>query len=464
MLAALALLAAGCGGSGGGGSTVGDAASLVPGDALGYIVANTDFSGGPLKSAEAILNKFPFKPQVLNQIKTGLLKQGIDADALASSIGPQTDIAILNVDGVTNAVAFTQPKDEKTFDAQLDKGKTRAVHEKIDGWTVFADKPAFIDAVKNRKSNLSDDATYQAAVKTLPSSSDAIATAYATPLGLAATTKKAAGTLPTGTTFGLGSGSQWATGAITSTGGAFKVELHSKATTAPVGASTASPLAGEIPSGSIVALSLTGGSSTIPAQLRQQAAGVSSQLGFDVAGLLDALNGPVIAYVRPGLPLPEITVAARPPHPARASAAIGQLIARLTQNKVKAVPTPVAGGTLEKADLGSIAIYYGTAGRQLVATDSANALSELKGSAGKLGGDAVFKEAKDGSGMPDASEGFLFVNLKDAVPAIQGFAQLANQTVPESVMANLRPLRSLLVYGSRDGGVQNVVLYLKTNQ
>jgi len=47
--------------------------------------------------------------------------------------------------------------------------------------------------------------------------------------------------------------------------------------------------------------------------------------------------------------------------------------------------------------------------------------------------------------------------------AIQGFAQLANQTIPESVLANLRPLRSLLVYGSRDGDIQNVVVYLKTN-
>jgi hypothetical protein len=465
LFAALALLAAGCGGgsSGGGGSTASDAASLVPADALGYIAANTDFSGGPLKSAVGILDKFPIKPKVLDQIKSGLLKQGIDSDALASSIGPVTDIAILDVDGVTSAVGFTQPKDEKTFDAQLDKGQSRAVHEKIDGWTVFADKQSFIDAVKNRKANLSDDAAYQAAAKTLPAESDAIATAYAAPLGIATATKAAAGSLPTGTTFGLGTGAKWATGALTSSDGAFKLELHTKSTTAPPAAPAASPLADKIPSGSIVALSLTGGSNTIPAQLRKQAAGVSAQLGFDVAGLLDALNGPVIAYVRAGLPLPEVTVAARPPEPARAAAAIGQLIARLTQNKAPAVPTPVAGGTLQKVDLGSVAIYYGTVKGELVATDSANAVSELNGSAGKLSGDAVFKEAKDGAGMPDASQGFLFVNLKDAVPAIQGFAQLANQTVPESIMANLRPLRSLLVYGSRDGDVQNVVIYLKTN-
>jgi len=465
VLAALAILGTGCGsGSSANKTATGDAASIVPADALGYLAVNTEFGAGPLKSAQAILNKFPFKPKALNSIKTSLLKQGINADALALSIGPETDIAILNVDGVTNAVAFTRPRDEKTFDAQLEAGRSKAVHEKIDGWTVFSDKQPFIDAVKNRKGNLSDNAAYQAALKTLPAGEDTIATAYAGPLGLATATKAAADSVPTGTTFGLGAGAKWATGAITTADGAFKVELHTKSTTTPAGpAPTASPLAGKIPAGSIVALSLTGGSNAIPAQARRQAASISKTLGFDAAGLLDALDGPVVAYVRAGLPLPEVTIAARPPHPARAAKAIGQLIGRLTQNKYRPVPTPLEGGILQKVDLGSVAVYYGAVKGQVVATDSANALPELKGSSGKLADDGVFKEAKDGAGMPDTNQGFLFINLKDGVPAIQGFAELANQTVPESVMANLRPLRSLLIYGSRDGDLQNVVIYLKTN-
>jgi hypothetical protein len=459
----LAILAAGCGGGGSGEkAAAGDAAKLVPAEALGYIAANTHFGAGPKKSDEGILDKFPIKPKALNSLKSSLRKEGADPDVLASSIGPETDIAILRIAGVTNAVAFTQPTDEKAFDAQLDKGQSPSVHEKIDGWTVFSDKQAFLDAVKNRKANLADDPAYQAAQKTIPASSDAIATAYASPLGIAAATKAAAGSLPTGSTFGLGSGAKWTTAALTAADDAFKLEVHSKSTTSQP-APKSSALADTIPSGSIVALALAGGSNTIPAQLRGQAGGITSQLGFDLAGLLDALNGPVVAYVRPGLPFPEVTVAARPPHPKRAAAAIGGLIARLTQNQYKAVPAPVTGGTLQKVDLGSVAIYYGAVGGQVVATDSANALAELKGSVGKLSGDGVFKEAKDGAGMPDATQGFLFVNLKDAVPAVQGFAQLANQTVPESVMANLRPLRSLLVYGGRDGDLQNLVVFLKTN-
>ena len=465
VLALLALLAAGCGSSEAGTkSGAGDASSLVPSTALGYIAANTDFGAGPLKSAEAILDKFPIKPKVLMELKASLQKQGIDADALASSIGPETDIAILRVNHETGAVAYTQPTDEKTFDAQLDKGQSPAVHTVIDGWTVFSDKQAFLDAVTNRKANLADDASYQAAKKTIPALGDAIATAYASPLGIAAGTMAANASIPTGTTFGLGQGSAWATAAVTSSDDAFKLELHAKSTTtSPAAAPTTSALAASIPSGSIVALSLTRGAGTIPANVRSQVKAVSGTLGFDLAGLLDGLNGPVIAYVRPGLPIPEVTIAGRAPHPKRAAAAIGLLIRRLTQNQYKPVPTPVDGGTLLKVDLGSLAIYYGAPGGKVVATDSANALAELNGSVGKLSGDAVFKEAKEGAAMPDANEGFLFVNLKDAVPAVEGFAQLANQTVPQSVMENLKPLRSLLIYGSRDGDLQSLVVYVKTN-
>jgi hypothetical protein len=464
VLALLAVLAAGCGSSSAGTKAAGDASSLVPSSALGYIAANTDFGAGPLKSAEAILDKFPVKPKALDRLKASLQKQGIDADALASSIGPETDIAILRVNHETGAVAYTQPTDEKTFDAELDKGQSPAVHTVIDGWTVFSDKQAFLDAVTSRKANLADDPSYQAAKKTIPALTDAIATAYASPLGIAAGTMTANANLPTGTTFGLGQGSEWATGAVTSADDAFKLQLHAKSTTPrAAAASKASALAASIPSGSIVALSLTRGAGTIPANLRSQVNAVSGTLGFDLGGLLDALNGPVIAYVRAGLPIPEVTIAAQPPHPKRAAAAVGLLIRRLTQNQYKPVPTKVDGGTLLKVDLGSVAIYYGAPGGRLVVTDSANALAELNGSAGKLSDDAIFKEARDGSGMPDTSQGFLFVNLKDAVPAVQGFAALANQTIPPTVMENLKPLRSLLVYGSRDGGLQNLVFYVKTN-
>jgi hypothetical protein len=465
-LAVLAVIAAGCGGAGASNSSSSSTggAALVPAGALAYASFDTDLGSDQLKSAQSILDKFPFKPKLLKSIRSSIAKDGVELEALRSSIGSEVDVAAVQANGATGAVGLTQPKDEQAFDAQLDKNSPPVLHTKIGDWTVFSNKQAFLDAVKNRTGNLSDDASFQAAMQTLPGAGDAIARAYVAP-GALQTALKSATTNSLPSTAGSAIGfdkAKWSAGAVTSADGAFKLEVHTKTTTTT--AEKTSPLAAQIPSGSIVALSFVGGKASIPARLQQQLGALSTQLGFDAAGLVGALNGPVIAFARPGFPIPEVTIVARPSDPANAATAVGGLIAKLTGKQFKAVPTQVDGGTLKKVDLGPLAIYYGQAANgDVVVTDSVNALAELKGSAGQLSGDTLFKEAKDAAGMPDGTSSFLYVDLKDLVPAISGLAQLSNQKLPPSVEANLKPLRTLLVFNSHDGDVQNVVGYLKTN-
>src|SRR6185503_3394898 len=174
---------------------------------------------------------------------------------------------------------------------------------------------------------------------------------------------------------------------------------------------------------------------------------LGQQIGVDLPALISVLNGPVIAYVRPGIPLPEVTIAAQPANPQSAARAIGGLITRFATGAT-AVPTKVDVGTLNKLDLGPVSLYYGVNDGQLVVTDSSNALAELNGTVGRLSGDDVFKEAKDGAGMTDSAQTFIFLDIKDALPALSGFAQLANQTLPPELESNLRPLRSALLFGS----------------
>ena len=65
--------------------------------------------------------------------------------------------------------------------------------------------------------------------------------------------------------------------------------------------------------------------------------------------------------------------------------------------------------------------------------------------------------------MTDSAQGFIFLDIKDALPALSGFAQLANQNLPPEVENNLRPLRSPLLFGSRDSEIQSFVAYVKTS-
>ena len=165
-VAVLAVLAAGCGGGGGGSSS--DAESVVPANALAFATIDTDKSSAQVSSALKILDKFPIEPRAEQQLRASIKDSGVDFNALTSSAGSEVDIAVINVNGQQLPVGLAKPSDENAFVAQLDK--TESKHTTMDGWTVFADKQATLDAFKQQSSgsDIGDDATYQAAIKSLP--------------------------------------------------------------------------------------------------------------------------------------------------------------------------------------------------------------------------------------------------------------------------------------------------------
>src|SRR4051794_32966861 len=290
-VAALALLAVGCGGKA---APVENAASLVPADALAYATAGTNLHSGALRSARDVLDKFPVRDEVVREIASL---------APAEALGPQLDAAVLNVGRRQVVVGFTQPADPKAFDAQLPRKTARATKG---GWAVFSESQAAVDAVMHAKQSLADEPEYQAAARLTPATSDTVGRAYVARAGIRTLVRQAATPLAS---FGT---AQWLAVKLTSSRGALQLELHAKGIASPVRRQpVAASLADQIPSGAIVALHLAG-AAEYP---EQQVAALSRTLGIDVDALLDALGGPAIAYVRPAIPFPEVTIAARPAHP-----------------------------------------------------------------------------------------------------------------------------------------------------
>jgi hypothetical protein len=74
---------------------------------------------------------------------------------------------------------------------------------------------------------------------------------------------------------------------------------------------------------------------------------------------------------------------------------------------------------------------------------------------------ADFKEAQDASGMPDSTGGFIYLDLKDALPLLEGFAGLAGQSLPSSTTENLRPLRSFLAWTNGSGESRSFDAFLE---
>jgi hypothetical protein len=130
---------------------------------------------------------------------------------------------------------------------------------------------------------------------------------------------------------------------------------------------------------------------------------------------------------------------------------VGRLITKLAKAKKPPVDVTVDGVTLHDVALGAIDIYYGTFDGLVVVSDSTDSVAALRSSGDKL----------KVPGLPAQTNGFLYIDVERALPAVRAFAKLANQKVPPQVDANLKPLQTLVVYGTREDGVQTVVALLQ---
>ncbi len=471
LIAVLALSACGGGGSSAvGGSDNGSsqgqdsAANLVPDTTPVFIAVDTDVSSGQLKDADALLQKFPARAQLLRQIRTSAQQNGIPLSKVTHSIGPETDIAVLNVKRGA-AVGFTKPKDEAAFDTILESGKNPAVHTKIEGWTVFADKQADLDLVKNIDAKLSDAQPFKDAMASLPDT--AIAKAFVarsalkdglTGLQQAASASNAA--------MGFDK-ADWVSAAALSHDSGMEVQIHAHGKQAVAAAKTfKSTFTDLIPSDALLAISFDGAGN----QLKQVENGSVPQvqqaekaLGVTLADLEELLAGEGALYVRAGNPIPEVTILAQESDEARAERTINRIVARVAHGAVTPTPRTVDGVALQQLSLGPVSIIYGTFDGKLVVTDNANAIRELKRTDDKLADSATFKDAKDAAGLPDETAGWIYANLKDAVPVIESLSQLGGGQLPARLDANLRPLRSFVAYGKTEGELVSAVLFLQTN-
>jgi hypothetical protein len=96
-----------------------------------------------------------------------------------------------------------------------------------------------------------------------------------------------------------------------------------------------------------------------------------------------------------------------------------------------------------------------------VITSSASGVSGAGGSGDKLPSSEDFKEAKSAADLPDATNGFVYVDLKNAIPLLEGFAGIAGSDIPPAIADNLRPLRSLLTWSAGSGDTRTFDAFLE---
>ena len=442
-LAALALLAGGCGGSSKGsasGSAAG--ATVVPASAVAYVSVNSDLGSDQWKKVDALSKKFPGRAKALADFQKSLAKANLDFQKdVKPALGPEIDVAWLDfADGGQNAVAVTQPKDDAKFAVLVkknnaDSSNQKLYTEKVGDWTAISDSQAKLDRLKSAQNGakLADDSSFKDAVADLPD--EALVKLYVN--GGAVRQAVQQGLAPTiGQSGLLGKAIPnlgWLSASATAASNGVGFQAGFKSSGAKT-KSYKSALLDRLPAGALADLSFNNVSSNLrrilnQAGLRAQAAQVEQALGISENDLLLEVND--VAKARKLL------------------------------NRLSAL-APMAGATVKPVTIGGVAAHeltvngqisvdYGVFDGVLAVSNSRSALAGLGAGGVKLGSDPVFTDARSAAKAPSSTSGFAYVNLQGVFKEV--FEYLGADA---ELRANLAPLRSFFAYGARKGDVTHL--------
>jgi Protein of unknown function (DUF3352) len=473
VLAALALLAAGCGGGTTTGSSSSPAgASLVRPDALLFASFDSELGSSQWKQVNALSEKFPDRDLAFAEIEHELEKNPLDYNGdIKPALGPEVDLAIVPSANLSDAavVGLTKPDDPGKFKAlvkklnETDNSGQPAVYREVNGWYALSDSQAHIDSVlKSGDKSLADESTYNDALGKLPS--DALVKAYVNGPQFGKLVQQ----------FQEGKGNGFAS----DTSGLTKLDYISAALSAEddglrvhgatAGAGSDSLTSGDyeskliegVPADALGFLTFRGGKSI--GQLEQQfetnptfsqaLPQIERALGVKLADILELLRGEVAFYARPGGALPEFSLVLGTPSQSAGLKTLDLLADRLsTYMHVKATSAREDGRDVRTLDFGRFVIKYAGVGDKIMITSGLNGIGAYTASGSKLPDSADFNDAKSASGLPSSNSGFAYVDLKDSIALAESLSGLAGSSLPPRVAENLRPLRSFVAWGQRSG-------------
>ncbi len=466
---AAVLTATGCAGAGASGSSsLGGPASLVPADAVAFVALETDLAPAQLRVVDGLLSRFPARDVLLAR-----LRQGLEGRARVSwagdvrpALGSELDLVAL-AGSPAQLVVLTRPPDQTKFDELLAKLGGGVVLRQFGDWTAVSTSVDALGALEHVTAPLADAGPYQAAMSKL--AGDALVRAYAD----GAQARRLLTSLPGqvvatpppvrarfgafGRTIGAYAPERFGWGAadVVAVDGGVRVEAFTRAAPPSLYAIQHSRLVqlrtdayvplliDEIPAGALLVADYqavqgefeNADPATLPAWLKELYARYPV-LSYELDNLV---GGETAIYVRAGMPLPEITFVTQPADVDRAISVLPEVLAELE-------------GTFPP--LARLTIRHAVIGGQLVLSTSAGGIAAFRAPGAKLRDDPAFEEATKAAGLPERTTGFVYADLKAALPLLRTLA-------PKAGLGDLAALTSLTAYGTRTGAESSYMLFLQ---
>jgi hypothetical protein len=468
---ALALVTAGCGGTT---SQIGTGASgLVPASAPAFMAVDTDPGSSQWRTIDALASRFPDKQKAIDSIKSDLSKQGVDWEKdVRPALGSELDFAWLDFNNNgQNFVALAQPKDQAKFEALIRKANAsekkasdRAVYESYKGWEVIAPAQATIDRFKQASSSeapLAEQGAFKQAMDRL--GGDSVVRAYVNGPFVMKLARTYGGKQIRPYLNKLGT-LDWVAlrAGATSAGIGLDTIVHGTPGKlfkgAPSSSAFSPKLLGTVPQDALLYLTFHG-SKGMFAGLQQNAlfsAPQYRQFARPLQQIGSLLEGENAVYVRPGgSSIPEVTLVATPGKSVNGTSILDRLIRRYTHS----VPTVhyVNGSEVHAFATSGVGLYYANVHGKLVVTDHLNGIKGI-GNGKPLARSSDFKDAKDASGLPGKTYGFLYVNISSSVPLVE---KLSHSKLPAEIARNVEPLRSAVEYAVSHSHEFQVTFFLR---
>jgi Protein of unknown function (DUF3352) len=460
LVAALVLPLAGCGSGSSAGS---QGASVAPAASKVFVSVDTSFDSENWAAGRTLLGKFPDGDRAVAWVISRLGEQGVDFDRdVRHAFGPETDLVGLDASGEGKFVGLTQPHDRAKLDALLATGEKPLVSRDIDGWVAFSDSAANLDEFERLRGQGTLDGVDAYNRVNGEVADDAFAHVYVADSALDST--------PFGSAFGDDKPSL-ALSLDPQEDGVRVEGAASPATSDLFSDEFSAGLPAQVPGGVFV----YAGTSDLERQLgalrdvlAEVAPGIERDIGRAEAEIGVSLDEDVFPlfsresalYVRPGFPIPEVSIVTQVDDEQRALAVVDKLAKEVAEyyGTAELKSVAIAGTQAKELAVNPLfSVYYAAFDGKLVITTSRQGIADLRGDGGRLADDPGFKDATEAVGIPDSTTGFLYVNLSDAVPALLGLVGFGGGDTPDWLAPNLEPLRSLVLYGTREDDMAKFV-------
>ena len=457
VLAAAAVLAAGCGGTTA--QTGAGASSIVPASAPAFVAVDADPSSQQWQTIDALASKFPDKQKAVESIKQDLGKQDVSWEQdVRPVLQGELDFVWLDFErNGQNFVALLQPKNEAKFKELVAKANkaekdptNRAVYDKFRGWYVVATDRATIDRFEQqsnaRSTSLADDKTFKQSMDRL--GSDSVVRAYVNGKFLMSLAHRYGGAQLKPYIDKVGT-LDWIAVRLgaTSEGLAFDTIVHGTPGSLFKGASKSSAfsskLLGTVPANALVYLSFHGSKGMFNGLDQNPVLSTPefSQFAQPLKQIGRLLEGENALYVRAGARIPEVTLVSTPHTPG--TPILDRMVKRFGG---EAPQTGTIDGTRVHAlSRSGVGLYYADVNGKFVVTDQPQGVRAVKGFRKSLSGSDEFQQAKNASGMPDKTWSTLYVNISASVPYAE---KLAQGHIPAEIARNIKPLRSAVEYAA----------------